>query len=24
VIWFVVGPAWATLFPGRAKEDAAR
>jgi hypothetical protein len=23
-IWFVVGPAWATLFPGRAKEDAAR
>ncbi|HTF08595.1 MAG TPA: hypothetical protein VK659_10540 [Asanoa sp.] len=24
VIWFIVGPAWATLFPGRAKEDAAR
>jgi hypothetical protein len=24
VIWFAVGPAWATLFPGRAKEDAAR
>jgi hypothetical protein len=23
-IWFVVGPAWATLFPGRAKEDAVR
>jgi hypothetical protein len=24
VIWFIVGPGWATLFPGRAKEDAAR
>jgi hypothetical protein len=24
VIWFIVGPGWATLFPGRAKEDAPR
>jgi hypothetical protein len=24
LIWFIVGPAWATLFPGRAKEDAVR
>lgn len=24
VIWFVAGPLWATLFPGRAKEDATR
>jgi hypothetical protein len=23
-IWLIVGPAWATLFPGRAKEDATR
>jgi hypothetical protein len=23
-IWFAVGPAWATLFPGRAKEDVVR
>ena len=24
VIWFIVGPAWATLFPGRPKEDTPR